>query len=257
MTVSNIDAVTEIEDIEELWVDVYDLSNFDFLDRLPLTLRTLGLGQTSSKRPSIEAISRFDQLTYLYLERQQKGIDSIQSLKDLERIVLKSISTEDLNYLIGLEKLWSVDIKLGGIKDFTALSSLPNLKYLELWMVRALNDLSFISSIASLQNLFLQSLKQVSALPDLASLKRLRRIYLEDLKGLTDLTALESAPALKEFVYVSAQNQTLESLVPVLLNPKTKFISCGFGSEKRNVEFAELMKTYGKSPFLYSDFEYQ
>ncbi|HMS08760.1 MAG TPA: hypothetical protein PKE66_04710 [Pyrinomonadaceae bacterium] len=256
MTISNIDAVTEIKDLEELWVDVYDLLNFDFLDRLPLTLRTLGLGETSSRRPSIGAISRFDRLTYLYLEKQQKGIESIRSLKHLEKIVLRSISTKDVEYLLGLNELWSVDVKLGGIKDFKALSALPKLKYLELWMVRGLRDLSFISSITSLQHLFLQSLKQVTELPDLSQLKQLRRVYLEDLKGLVDLTSLEFAPALYEFAYTMAQNQAVENLLPVLLNPNTKAVGCWFGSDKKNRRFEQLLKEYGKENYTSSEFQY-
>lgn len=255
-SVSNIDAITEIKDLEELWVDVYDLSNFDFLDRLPVTLRTLGLGETSSRRPSIASISRFEQLTYLFLERQQKDIDSIRSLKNLEKIVLRSISTKDVGYLKGLEKLWSVDVKLGGIKDFNVLSTLPNLKYLELWMVRGLRDLSFISSITSLQNLFLQSLKQVTELPDFSRLKQLRRIHLEDLKGLVNLTTLEFAPALNEFSYTMAQNQAVENLLPVLLNPNTKAVGCWFGSDKKNRRFELLLKEYGKESYIYSEFQY-
>lgn len=257
MSISNIDALTEMKDLEELWVEVYDLSNFDFLDRLPLTLRTLGLGQTSSKRPSIAAISRFDQLAYLYLEGQQRGIESVSALSQLEKIVLRSISTSDVGYLAGLQRLWSVDVKLGGIKDFKALALLPNLKYLELWMVKGLSDLSFISKLPYLQNLFLQALAKVVSLPDLSRTYQLRRIYLENLKGLKDLSSLEFAPALEEFCFVMARNQSVEDLLPVLRNPNVRAVSYGFGSYKKNSRFEHLLMDYGKQKYTYSEFHYR
>lgn len=256
MAASNIEFISELEFLDELWVDVYDLLSFDFLDHLPTTLKLLGLGRTSSKSPSVSSVSRFNKLTYLYLDGQQKGIESVRYLSNLERIVLRSISTLNVDYLAGLERLWSVDVKLGGIKGFNALASLPNLNYLELWMVRGLSDLSFVSELRSLQKLFLQALVKVAALPDLSRSHHLRRIFLENMKGLSDLSSLEFAPALTEFCYVMAQNQTVEDLLPVLRNPNVKTVLCGFGSDKKNQKFVELARSYGKGEYKSSEFHY-
>lgn len=242
--------------LETLWLDIAGLESFEVLAELPATIVELGLGATFSKKPSISSISRFKGLRALYLEGQQKGIDAIHSLSSLERIVLRSIATPDVSYLTALPKLWSVDVKLGGIKNFTALTTLK-LKYLELWLVRGLGDLSFISLIKSLQFLFLQSLKQVGALPWLKDLTQLRRIYLEDLKGLKNLDSLEFAPGLTEFVYAAAINKKPEDLVPVLRNPSVKSAGCWFGSDRKNKAFEELAKSFGKSKYVPSDFEYQ
>jgi hypothetical protein len=192
----------------------------------------------------------------LYLEGQQKGIEAISNLKKLEKIVLRSISTNNVDFLINLEHLWSVDIKLGGIKDLSSLTTLPKLKYLELWQVRDLADLSFISKLGTLQNLFIQSLKQLTKLPDFSNNRKLRRIYLENLKGLNDLSTLKNAPSLKEFIYVLAENQEPENILPALENPHVEMVSCKFGSDKKNNRFDELSKQYKKLEYKYENFEY-
>lgn len=251
-----IELVTQLANLEHLGVGILNLDNFDFLDRISPNLTELYIHQTRSKKPKIDSISRFSQLEYLFLDGQQNGIEALSSLKRLQKVVLRSISTKDIDYLKYLENLWSVDVKLGGIRNFDALTTLPNLKYLELWQVRDLDDLSFISKLPILQNLFLQSLKQVKALPDFTHNQSLRRIFMENLKGLQDLSSLRNASALGEFIYISAQNQLPENMLPALENPNLKKILCMFGSNKKNHHFKELVKQYNKEEYQYEDFQY-
>jgi hypothetical protein len=241
--------------LEKVSIGIYDLKSFDFLDDLPLTIKELCIEKTESKKPSIGSIQRFTDLEYLYLEGQQNGIGAINKLRKLERIVLRSISTKDVSYLEGLENLWSVDIKLGGIKNLDSLAKVKNLKYLELWQILGLADLSFITDIPSLQYLFIQSLKRVTKLPRLDRSYNLRRLYLENLKGLTDLSSLEFAPALDEFCYVVALNQRPENLLLVLRNKNVKSVLCGLGGKKQSV-FDELVLRYGKQTYSYSEFQF-
>ena len=254
---SGIEAVIKLTNLEHLEIGIFDLDNFDFLEKISPNIKTLGLLQTRSKKPRIDCISRFMDLEYLYLEGQQNGIESISDLKNLQDVTLRSISTKNLDFLSHLKNLWSVDIKLGGIKNFNALTTLPNLKYLELWQIKGLSDLSFISRLPTLQNLFLQSLKQVTKIPSLNKNVSLRRVCLENLKGLTDSTALKYAPNLKEFCYFDAQNQKPENLIPVLENPAVECVCCGFGSDKKNAQFAELAKKYKKKKTWNNEFQYE
>lgn len=257
MDAKGIDVVTKLDHLEHLGVGIFNLDNFDFLDKINSNLKELYLQQTRSKKPKINSIQRFEQLEYLYLEGQQKGIEAISNLRKLEKIVLRSISTNNVDYLKNLEHLWSVDIKLGGIKDLSSLTTLPTLKYLELWQVRDLADLSFISKLESLQQLFIQSLKQLTKLPDFSNNKKLRRIYLENLKGLNDLSTLKNAPNLKEFIYVLAENQEPENLLSVLGNSSVEKVFCKFGSDKKNNRFDELAKQYNKTEYKHESFEYE
>lgn len=253
---TGIEVLTKFSTLDKLAIGIYNLDNFDFLNDISPNITELSIEQTSSKKPSIEVIKRFSNLRYLYLEGQQKGIEVIQELKNLEKIVLRSITSKDVSYLEGLNKLWSVDIKLGGIKQFDTLTKLQSLKYLELWQIRGLSDLHFISDIQSLQNIFIQSLKQVTKIPSLDKSQKLKRVYLENLKGLTDLTTLEFAPNLQDFIYVLAENQEPENILPVLRNPSVKNILCRFGSDKKNNHFDKLAKEFGKNQYSYYEFRY-
>lgn len=253
---TGINTVTKLKNLETLAVGILNLDNFDFLEKINPNLKELFLYQTRSKKPNIECIERFKNLEYLYLERQQNGINAISKLKELKKIVLRSISTPNVDFLEGLKDLWSVDIKLGGIKSFEAIKNLPSIKYLELWLVRGLSDLSFISALPSLQNLFIQSLKQVTALPDLSKSKFLRRISLETMSGLTDVFSLKDVPNLKEFI-IWGGSQNADFYLPVFENPTVESVNGFLGSAKRNNRFAELARQYNKKTFEYSDFIYK
>lgn len=257
MDANGIEVVTELNNLEELGVGIYNLDNFDFLENINGNLKELYLQKTKSKKPNISSISRFTELEYLYLEGQQKGIESVNELKKLEKVILRSISTKNLDFLSNLNELWSVDVKLGGIQNFDAITTLPKLKYLELWQVRNLSDLTFISKLVKLQNLFIQSLKQLDKLPDFKNLNSLKRISLENLKGLTNLDSLKNVPNLEEFIYVLAENQEPENLIPVLENKNLKSVFCKFGSDRKNNRFDQLAKEYNKAEYKSTEFRYE
>jgi hypothetical protein len=60
---------------------------------------------------------------------------------------------------------------------------------------------------------------------------------LENLKGLDDLSTLKNAPNLREFIYVLAENQEPENILPALENSKLESVFCKFGSDKKNNQF--------------------
>lgn len=190
------------------------------------------------------------------MEKQQRGIDSVSELKKLNKILLRSISTPNLDFLKELNELWSVDIKLGGIKSFDALETLPKLKHLEIWQVRGLSDLSFLSRLKSLQNLFLQSLPQVREMPILNQLKDLRRVRFESMKGLDKFNFSHHSQSIREFILLNASNVEPSTIEPLLPNKYIDRFSCWFGSDKKNNEFTDLLKKYEKSKYEYSEFQY-
>jgi len=251
-----IDVLAHFREIERLAIEIYSLNSFDFLKDVSPSLKELSLGKTSSKHISIESIEHFQNLTYLGLKGQRAGIEVVGKLSKLEKIVLLSISTKNLSFLEGLGRLWSVTVALGSIPEFSALTTVQNLKHLEINQVITADDLSFISDITPLQNLSVQSLKHVEKLPDFHNLNKLRRIYLENLSRLVDMASLQFAPALNELIYVNAKNLSPEDLLPVLKNEKVRAVHCGFGSSKKNSSFLILAQQYEKQPFHFSDFRY-
>jgi len=258
MRASGIEAIAEISGLESLSLGIFELKDFSVLERISSKLTTLRLSATRSKRPSLTPLSKFRSLRVLYLEGQSKNIEVVSELSDLEDVTLRSITTDDLTYLERLTRLWSLDIKLGGIRGFKGIEGKKSIKYLELWQVRDLHDIDFAGTLPSLQNLFLQSLPHVSALPQLRESAALRRVVIENLKGLRDFTALEGATGLEEFALVQGNNQTPLELLPVLKNPRVQRMSAYFGSDRKNREFEKLREQYGKAELArFEPFEYR
>jgi hypothetical protein len=202
-------------------------------------------------------LAHLPQLRTLYIDSQQKDIDVLSELHGLEDVTLRSVSTGGLDYLHNLKKLWSIDLKLGGITDLSALTGMRGVKYLELWQIKGLSDISAIAQMPGLQYLFLQSLKNVRQLPDLSALKSLRRIHLDTMKGLKDLTALNTAPAFEEFVHLAAQGMRPGDYLDILKTKTLKRALVGFGSEKKNIEFRRLMDQHGIAAFAHAEFSFK
>jgi hypothetical protein len=253
----NVGAIAEIPELESLSLGIFELQDFAVLENIQPTLTALSLGATRSKKPHLEALGRFTSLKALYLEGQSNGIDVLGQLPGLEDVTLRSITTADLRYLSPLERLWSLDIKLGGIRSFDGIEGKDTIKYLELWQIRELEHASVVASLPGLQNLFLQSLQRVKGLPRLDECRPLRRLWLENMNGFVDLEPLETAPALEEFALVDGRRQHPQQLVPLLRNPALRRVKAGFGSARKNHAFAKLRETYGKedgepwTPFEY------
>ena len=255
---TGIESLAELRNLESLSLGIFDLTDFNVLERLSPGLTSLSLGATRSKRPSLEPLNRFRSLRSLYLEGQSKDIDVLRELPELEEVTLRSITTANLEYLSDLPKLWSLDIKLGGIRSFAGIEGKESIKYLELWQVRNLRSIEVVGDLPRLQNLFLQSLPHIESLPRLENSTALRRIVIENLKALHDFTALEKAPELEEFALIDGRNQTPDQLLPVLNNPRVRRISAGFGSQRKNREFSRLREEHDKAEFgVREAFEYQ
>lgn len=252
-----IEHLGSLESLEKLSVGIYSLENFDFLKSIPAGIKSLSLHRTKSKEPRLDVLSRFHSLSQLYLESQEQGIEVLSELSTLEDITLRSISTPNLDYIARLPRLWSLDVKLGGIEDFFSIAGKESIKYLELWQIRRLADISFISSLVGLQFLFLQSLRNVTKIPDLSGLSKLRRIYVENMKGLRDVSAIAHAPSLEEFIHVSAQNIAPDKYAELLEMPTLKGVSVGFGSQKKNQKFKDLAASCGKEEYVRAEFVFQ
>lgn len=256
INVTDSDKLLLLNNLEELSIVDCEAELFEILRIIKPELKALSVGKSLTKKLNIDFISRFSKLEYLFLEEHSKNIEEIGKLENLKEIVLRSVSVPNINFLKDLNKLWSIDIKLGGIKDFSILEQLPQVKYLELWQIKGLSDLSFISKMTGLQNLLLQSLTNVNALPSFINLPKLRRLSLMNLKGLEDFNALKTAPNLQDFFYTQIYQQQPEDLIPVLQNPKLKNAYVYFESNKKNTAFKELADSFGKQFSDWQDFIY-
>ena len=249
--IENIDALSSLTKLKELHIGIWELEDLDFLNQVPASLTYLGIDQTKSAKLDLAVLSRFTNLNELYLEKQTKNIDVIGQLQKLEKLTLRSITTENIAYLLPHKKtLRSLDIKLGGLSDLSELEGFTALSYLELWQIRGLTDIGFISSLAGLERMKLESLRHITSLPALDKLQRLARVELINMKGLRDIRSLADAPALSSFSHWSAQNMQPSDYEPLLNNRAVKQVSVGFGSKRKNEEFVALAESKGKTATL-------
>lgn len=256
MRAKYVETVAELQPLDSLSIGIYELNSFEFLNHVSPSLSRLAIGATRSSKPDLSRLQRFEQLKVLYVEGHSKTVPIIETLANLEDLTLRSVTTPGLDYVRPLKRLWSLDIKLGGIKSLDAIRGMSGIKYLELWQILGLADISVIADLPGLQNLFLQSLARVKGFPDLRRASRLRRIVVENMKGLTDFSALESAPALEEFAHIDAKGKQPTDLLPVLRNRALLRMAAGFGSDKKNQEFAKLRDEHGKGTFNFAPFQY-
>lgn len=243
---THVEAIAAIPHLESLSLGIFELTEFGVLERIPPTVTALSLGATRSRKPRLAPLGRLRSLRTLYLEGQSNGIEVLSELRDLEKVTLRSITTPDLGYLAHLKSLWSLDIKLGGIRSFRGIEGKESIKHLEVWQVRELHGVDVVSALPGLRYLFLQSLPHIAAFPSLGESKALRRVVVVNLKGLRDFGALEEAPALEEFALLEGNGQTPEQLLPVLRNPAVRRVAGFFGSDRKNRAFSRLREEHGK-----------
>jgi len=207
---------------------------------LPDTVVDLRLGQTGRKF-SLLPIKRFASLERLYLEGPWKDMEVISSFSLLNDLTLRSVTLPDLSLLVPLRHLRSLDLKLGGTKDLSLLPELASLRYLELWMIRGLDDIEPVAELESLQHLFLQDLARVDRLPDMRRMSSLRRVHIQNLKSLTDLAPLLDAPALEELEVYQCRQLTPEHFECLVGHPTLTHIAVGLGSLKKNEAVGKML----------------
>jgi hypothetical protein len=235
---------------------LFELETLDGLAYLSPDLEYLSIGSTRSRKFSMGPLARFSRLEELYLERQSKDLHTIGRLKNLRRLTLQSITLPDLSILTPLERLWSLDIKLGGTKDLTLLPSIGRLKYLELWMIRAIEDVSPISELSSLQDLLLQALRRVERLPSMAGLTNLRRVHLHTMKGLRDLSPLTQAPALEELLVWDMNHLQVDDFRCLVGHPTLKAVGVAFASARKASEVENLLGLPGSPNYRFDQFRF-
>ncbi|HNO80159.1 MAG TPA: hypothetical protein PKN33_19100, partial [Phycisphaerae bacterium] len=216
------------------------------------------LDETRSKRPQLDALSRFACLRELLVSGHTKQLHRVADLPLLEKLRLTRLGSPDLGFLEAVPKLWWLEFVLGGSNDLSAIASVDNLKHLEVCWVRGLGDLGFISRCTNLQWLGIDRLKQVQNLPDFTRLKKLRALSLCTLRSLKSVDSIEGALALEWFGFGDASNLKPEDFRRALQAPSLKRATVGFGSEKRDRLFEQIAAEYGiETEAKYEPFRYQ
>jgi hypothetical protein len=232
--VGNVERIGDLQRLTSLKVGITQLRDFGFLERLPPLLETLYLEEAQSKSLSLKAIVRFPRLRRLYIERHRKDLELIGTLPNLESLVLRSITVPSLSFLTPLSSLRVLNLKLGGTTKLDELSELLNLRELEMWQVRKLEDIRVVATIPKLETLKLQDLPNVTEVPSLASCSSLKTIFIKHLKSLEELSSIAEAPNLEHFALTGPSKCLPEAFRPFINHKTLKDIWVGLGSLKRD-----------------------
>ena len=227
-------------ELRQFGIHEYELTSLDGLRYLPDNATRISIGSTS--RPlSLLPLRRFRELQTLGLERQHRDLEVIGELRLLEDLTLRSMTLPDLTPLLPLERLRSLAIKLGGTRDLRLLPRIGRLTYLELWLIRGLEDVDAIGDIVTLEELYLQALKRVTHLPSFRRLGRLRKVHLETMGGLTDLSGVAEAPALEVLWLTDFRHAQPDIARPFIGHPNLRETGWGLGGAKKNFAAQELV----------------
>jgi len=229
------------------------LTSIDGLRHASATLESLAIGRT--KRPlSLAVLGQLDGLRTLAIEGQHRDLAVLAGLHTVETLTLRSITLADLGLLMGLDRLRSLALKLGGTNDLAPLPRVGRLEELELWHVRGLADVTPVGSATSLKRLFLQAQPQVRALPDLSQMTELSDVTLHTMKGITDLSPLASAPALAKLSLIAMPHLSPESLRALVGHPTLRRGSWNIGSMRKTYQAHDILPV-APEPFGYSDWQ--
>jgi hypothetical protein len=238
-SIRDLEFLRFFSDRRRIAVDVFELEDMNGLNHLSEDLETLALGWTR-RRFSLAPLRGLRALRALHLEGHTKDIEALSALTTLDDLTLRSIKLPDLSVLLPLERLRSLAIKLGGTTDLRLLPRIGRLEFLELWLVRGLDDIDAVGGLETLRFLFLQALKRVERLPAMSDLGALTRVHLETMKGLDDLSPLRQAPALTDLVAVDMPQLREPHLEPLVGHPTLARVRIGTGSVKRDRQLREL-----------------
>jgi hypothetical protein len=249
-SITDLDFLRFFPRLRRFAVEAYGLQSLDGIGHLSSDLEDLLIGRTASKRFSLATLTPFTGLRTLYLEGQQKDFEAIGQLVGLEDLTIRSITLPDLSALVPLRRLRSLDVKLGGTRDIALLPQIGQLEYVELWMVRGLDDVSPMAEVPTLRRLFLQALKNVTRLPSFRDSSSLRAATLETMKGVTDLSPLAEAPNLESLAIIDMGHLQPDAFRPFVGHPTLRRASIGLGSDRKNADAWDLLPL-GPKPFNY------
>jgi hypothetical protein len=191
----------------------------------------------------LRKLLRFSKLKNLYLRGYKKNIESLTGLPDLKSLFLRGITPDSLAWVKDLGQLEVLSVQLGGFTRFSDLYGATNIRALNLFMIKKLDNLDVVAQLPNLRMVMLCSLRNVTHFPDLSHHQHLRLIEMENMKSLTDFSALEFVPNLLAVNEIVSPTLTAEMLLPILRNPSVK--ACGFAAGNKATR--ELISQFHKS----------
>lgn len=179
----NLETVCKIPDLKSLWLEIFDLKDYGFINNLPKSIEDLLIiADTMGGSANFDCrwLLQYENLNTLFLgKKAKKNIKSVAGLKSLKNFSIRGIKLNSLEFLKPLE-LETLGVYYCAMSDLSSVAALTTLKKVELWRILKLCDISFLSSLEALESIKLTDLKHIKELPDLSKAKGLKEIIYDN-----------------------------------------------------------------------------
>ncbi len=225
-----------LTNVEYLRIDYFwgtDISPIAYLKKLKHLIFRCSF---SSVKVRLKPLTNLKELRYLEIYNI-KDIEEIANFKNLTRISLHNLKTDNLNFMSALENL--EEIALYGshkILDYTGLYKLQKLKKAFInWNYKNITA-EFLSHLVYLEDLTLLNFSVLRKFPSLEKLTKLKRLSVTQCKLLSDIGGIVKAPNLEE-VSLYLDKEFKPSALNVLRgHKKLRKIETYFSNNKDNIE---------------------
>lgn len=186
----------KLVNIEDLQIDLWHTRDLAGLSRLK-NLKSLAVNAMVTSKVSLSVIEPLENLNVLYTSIS-KDIETVGKLKNLEKLSLREIKNDNLDFLASLKSLNTLWLSLGSFKDFDGIKNINSLANLWIHQVRGISDEiteSVFALCKTLSALKLDNLKHISRLDFLKHMSQLTYLSMEGVAQLDSYDPiLESRP---------------------------------------------------------------
>nr|WP_315212593.1 hypothetical protein [uncultured Duganella sp.] len=192
----NLDALSHIEDLQELRLGVFELDDAEVLARCnAASMKVLSLGATRKRNIDLSHLARFAALESLHSTGETKNIEAICGLPILRDLSLSSFrKKDDIAFVSNLARLVSLRLMLGGRASIAELAA-PALENLEVIRVQGLEDIGDCSRFESLRRLRVEDQIRLKGVR-VASNPGLQEISIINCKNFQRIDGLDALPSL-------------------------------------------------------------
>lgn len=231
----SLDFLKHYSGIRALEVFLPALTSIDTIAEHVSEIEFLSLGEFNKKTVSLKPLTDVNKLNYLSLVKNKKDFESIASIPSLRALSLTGYQEKQIEHVASLSNLESLYLGFGTFEGLNAIKGLSKLTSLEILWVKKLHDLSALEKLSSLECLHLSTLKQVTSIPDISNLSLLKSLVMDTMNGLSSLSGI-SGSSIKELTVI---NSKIDPLLFSEVNnslPGLKRLVLGLGAKGKTNE---------------------
>jgi len=239
----NIETIGELSNLKYLRLGIDDIKTFEFLKSLGPQLTHLSLRGTKSKRPDLNILENFGNLSSLSIHKHTKNIEIIGSLNKLRELNLAGIKISDFDFVHRLKDLNDFYIDLVSCENISSIEGLKIEKF-GISEIRKLTNVDFIGTFLNLRELDISYLNVVEDMKFKLSSDQLRRVSIDGMKLVKSLEFLHGNDALEDFFFRSSPSLLQpDDFIPISKLPNLKIATVGTGNVGKNNVIADIFKS--------------